>query len=124
MRQNEEILKTIEIENKIFIVYLIIIGLAYWANTLETDYFTTGNECSKEKYKTLMIIVFLLAVIISSGFLKKSYESYKNLTPYDSQNKQLFSSLSLLATSLIFIAGIIFLFIAISDKNLETEITI
>ena len=37
---NNDRLKKIKTENEIWIIYLIIIGLSYWSNYYEKDYFT------------------------------------------------------------------------------------
>lgn len=46
----QERLKEIKIENYIWIIYLVIIMLSYYANHFEKDYFLTKNENSKNTY--------------------------------------------------------------------------
>ena len=41
----------------------------------------------------------------------------------DTESKKYFTVINLIATTLVLIAGILFLFIAIEDEELETEIS-
>ncbi len=106
-------LKEIENENIIWLIYLGIILLSYYANSIEKDYILNGNEQSKEKYRKIMIFIFSILVIIYLYFL---YDSYKSL---DDSN---LSKLSFIASLLIFTSGIIFLYIAYKDKELNVEL--
>ena len=119
---NSEILKEIETENFVWIIYLFIIGLSFLANKFEKDYYINGNIDDKEKYRIINIFIFSVVLVIYIYFFKENIESVNKLNCNDSYEKIMFNKLNLLATSLIVIAGIIYLYIAIKDKNLETEI--
>ena len=56
-------LKQIKIENYIWIIYLIIIGLSLYANSFEKKYFLYNDPCDKEKYRNINIIVFTIVTI-------------------------------------------------------------
>jgi len=43
-----ELLKRINIEDVIWVIYLVIIGLIFYSNHMETDYITTGSEENKK----------------------------------------------------------------------------
>lgn len=122
MNNNQEILKQIKIENFIWIIYLGIIGLCFLANAYEKDFYTTGNEQSKEIYRTLNIIIFGVALLVYIYFFSDSYKTVNQLHPRDGQDANIFNFLNLVGSSLIVIAGVIFLVIAILDENLTTEI--
>lgn len=122
MRNKEEILKSIQDEYYIWIIYLIIIGISFWANGQEEKYFLEGNLEAKDNYRKAIILIFSITLIIYYYFFISSYNTYKNLKAYDTENKKTFESLNLIATTLILIAGIIFLFIAISNEEIETEL--
>lgn len=119
---NSEIIKEIETENFVWIIYLFIIGLSFLANKFEKDYYINGNIDDKEKYRIINIFIFSVVLVIYIYFFKENIKSVNKLNCNDSYEKIMFNKLNLLATSLIVIAGIIYLYIVIKDKNLETEI--
>lgn len=121
---NDEIiarLKEIKIEDYIWIVYLGIIFLSYYSNSLERDYFLNKNEDSKERYRIIMIIIFSILVIVYYYFLKESLDDLMNIYKYNDKKKEKVI-LSFLGSLLIFISGIIFLYLAIKDDNLDVEL--
>lgn len=122
MRNKEEVLRTIQMENYIWIVYLILIGLSFLANKEEVKYFLYGDKIAKKNYRTLLIIVFSVAVVIYYYFFKLGLVEYKNIKIDDTCSKKFFEAINFIATFLILISGIIFLFIAIFDEHVETEI--
>ena len=119
---NSEIIKEIETENFVWIIYLFIIGLSFLANKFEKDYYINGYIDDKEMYRIINIFIFSVVLVIYIYFFKENIKSVNKLNCNDSYEKIMFNKLNLLATSLIVIAGIIYLYIAIKDKNLETEI--
>lgn len=115
-------IKQIEIENFIWLVYLFIIGLCLYANTFEKNYFETGNIESKEKYRFLTIIIFVIAIIVYIYFFIDSYDSINNNYFYLNKKTKDLNNLSFVGTTLILISGVIFLYIAITDKDLDVEL--
>ena len=113
-------LKQIEIENSIWIIYLFIIGFSFYANKLEKDYFINNNIKSKELYRKINASIFTILIVIYSYFEKDSLESFFNKNKSNSQKT--FDTLSLIATTAVLLSGIIFLYIIITDNNLEEEI--
>ena len=75
----ENRLKEIKIENFIWIIYLGIIGLSYYSNYLEKDYFINNNTKSKEKYREVLIIIFSILLIIYIYFFYDSVSSFKDI---------------------------------------------
>lgn len=122
MSNNKEILKTIDDENKVWLIYLILIGLCFYANDFEKKYFQENNLQAKEKYRELNILIFTIALIVYSYFFNSSYNDIKKLKPHDNHRKKFYNEINCLASVLILIAGTILLFIAVSDTELETEI--
>lgn len=122
MENKEEILRTIEIENYIWVIYLVIIFLSFIANKEEVNYFINNDMQSKSNYRKLIIIIFSIALGICYYFFVSGYKTYKNLSPYDTESKKFFETINFIANILILISGVIFLFIAIFDEKLETEI--
>ena len=119
---NFDKLKQIEIEDYIWIIYLIIIILSYYSNSLEKDYIINNNINSKKKYREIMIIIFTLLVIVYFYFLYDSIDGINNLKDTDNKKKKDLTYLSSLASLLIFISGLILLYIAIVDENLDVEL--
>ncbi len=122
MNKNEEILRTLKIEEYIWVIYLIIIGLSFYSNNVERKYYQKHDLKAKEEYRMLNILIFSIALGVYYYFFQDGYKSVKNLTPWDSDSKKFFNKASFTASSLILISGCIFLFIAIFDANLETEL--
>ena len=122
MNNNDKIIKQIETENFVWIIYLFIIAISFVSNYFESTYYKTGSKKAKEKYRVLNIFVFSVAFIIYLYFFKGNYETVKELNCFDSKSKILFNELNYTASVLILIAGAILLYIAIYDKDLETEI--
>lgn len=122
MDEVNERLKEIKIEDFIWIVYLGIIALSFYSNYLEKKYFLYKNNQDKEKYRNIIIIIFSILIIVYFYFLKDSYESIKKIKPNDNEQTKNLTYLSFLASFLIFISGIIFLYIAIKDENLNIEL--
>lgn len=122
MKNKEEIFRTIEIENYIWIIYLVIIFFSFMANKEEVNYFINNDMQSKSNYRKLIIIIFSINLGIYYYFFISEYETYKNLSPYDTESKKFFETINFIANTLILIACVIFLIIAIFDKELETEI--
>lgn len=121
-RKIEDKLKQLKIEDFIWVIYIGIIALSYYSNYLERKYFVCNDLNSKNKYREIMIIIFLILLFVYFYFLKDSYDSIKNLNKLDTEKKKRLIYLSFLASLLIFISGLIFLYIAISDTDLNVEL--
>ena len=119
---NEKRIKQIDVENFIWIVYIFLIGLCLYANCFEKKYFETGDLNSKETYRSLTIIIFVIALIVYIYFFIDGYDGIKNMNPNTSKNTRDLNNLSFIGSSLILISGIIFLYIAIVDKDLAVEL--
>lgn len=120
MNDNYKRLKQIEIENKVWIVYFFLIGLCLYGNSFEKKYFLYGNNYDKEKYRKITIFIFSIAVIIYFYFFIDSYKDVKN-NNYNTKSKS-YSELSFLGSTLILISGLIFLYLAVADTDLDIEL--
>ncbi len=115
-------LKEIKTEDYIWIIYVGIIFLSWYANSLEKDFFINMDDQSKKKYRHVMILIFSVLVIIYLYFLNDSWESFKNINKINNQKTKELITLSFVASVLILISGIIFLYIAYKDENLDVEL--
>lgn len=120
--QLNEKLKELKIEDFIWFVYIGIIILSWYSNSLERKYFIFNDQISKEKYRKIIIIIFSILVIVYFYFLSDSYKSLKSLNQFDSKKKQDLVYLSFIASLLIAISGLIFLYIALEDEELNVEL--
>lgn len=115
-------IKQIDIENVIWLIYLGIIFLSWYSNYYEKKYYLTNDLESKKIYKDILTFVFFVLLIVYVYFTESSYKDLKKLKPTDTKEKQKFTTLSFIASSLVLISGIIFLYISIEDKNLDVEL--
>lgn len=125
MNNNEEIynrLRLIKIENYIWVIYIGIIFLSWYANSFEKKYFLCNESMAREKYRKITIIIFSILIVIYLYFLKESINDIKNLKPYDTEEKRNLVYLSFLGSLFIVFSGLIFLYIAYVDENLNIEI--
>ena len=112
----------IEIENFVWIIYIGIIILSFYANEKEKKFILYDDEKSKKEYQNLMILIFSILLIIYYYFAKESYIDIKELNNSDTEKKKILTYASFIGSLLILISGIIFLGIAITDDNIDTEI--
>ena len=122
MNNLKEKLDELKTEDYIWLIYIGIILLSWYSNNLERNYFICKDEESKKKYRTIMIIIFSVLIIVYLYFLKDSYSSLRNINPFDPKKKKDLVLLSFIASLLIFISGIIFLYIALIDEDLSVEL--
>ena len=120
MNNTNERIKQIDMENHIWILYLFIIFLSFYSNSLEKDYFINKNTFSKEKYRKINIFIFSLLLIVYSYFENDSIKSVINTS--NNPTKRYYDNLVFIASTCILISGVIFLYIAINDTELEEEL--
>lgn len=115
-------LRQLKIEDFIWVIYIGIIIMSWYANNLERKYFIYNDLDSKEKYRKIMITIFLILVVIYLYFLKDSFNDMKKISSYDSEQKKNLTFLSFLASLFVAISGFIFLYILIKDESIDVEI--
>ena len=116
----EDKLKQINLENITIFIYFILLSLYLYANKIEINYLITGDNFDKEKYRTILFIVFGISLIIT---LYYTIESFKELNTNKDENIKYLKELSALASILILIASIIILYITYKDTNIDLEIS-
>lgn len=117
-----ERLKTLKIEDFIWVIYIGIILASWYSNTLERKYLLTNDKNSKEKYRKIMLIIFSILVICYLYFLNDSYKDIKDINENTKNKTKELIYLSFIGTLLVAISGIIFLYIIIQDQDLDVEI--
>lgn len=117
-----EKLKQIEMEDYIWIIYIGIIFFSWYSNDLEKKYFIFNDIQSRKKYRDILIFIFTILVIIYLYFFYSSYDDLeKSKGKVDDETYNLLT-LSMIGSLLILISGIIFLYIAIKDEDINVEI--
>lgn len=115
-------LKDIKTENYIWLIYIGIIILSFYANSKEKEYILYNDFKSKKEYQNLLITIFSILLVIYYYFAKDSYDDLINLDENETDKKKILTLLSFIGSALILISGIIFLGIAIVDDNIDVEI--
>lgn len=118
----QERLKQLNIEDFIWVIYIFIILMSWYSNYIERKYFLYRSEEDKEKYRSIIIVIFTILVVVYLYFLKSSFDDIRKLKQSDSEKKKELVYASFIASLLIFISGIIFLYIAIVDDDLNVEL--
>lgn len=115
-------LREIKIENLVWIIYIGIIILSWYANSKETKFILYDDEKAKKEYQNIMILIFTILVIIYCYFTKDGYDDLKKLNESDSEKKKILHLASFIGSFLVLISGFIFLGIVIVDDEIDTEI--
>lgn len=122
---NEDIkkrLKQLDIEDFIWIIYIGIIILSTYSNSIERKYFIFKNKKDKENYRKINILIFSILLVVYIYFLKNSIDDIKSLKKSDNTLKKKLVYLSFLGSLFIAISGFIFLYITYVDKELDIEL--
>lgn len=117
-----EKLKQLKTEDYIWIVYVGIIVLSWYSNTLERKYYIYNDINSKERYQKIMIFIFFILLFVYAYFLKGAFDDLKNMKESDSKKKKELITLSFIASLLIAISGVIFFYIALNNHDLDVEL--
>lgn len=115
-------LKKINIENFIWVIYIGIIILSWYANSKEKKFILFDDQKSKKEYQNLMIFIFSILIVVYYYYTKDSYDDISKLNVEDTNKKVALTYASFIGSLLILISGAIFLIIAILDDNIDTEL--
>ena len=115
-------LEDIKIENFIWVIYVGIIFLSWYANSREKKYLLYNDEHSKREYQNLLILIFSILVIVYYYFTKDSYDDYIDSVDENNDRKKNLHLASFVGSFLVLISGVIFLSIAIMDENIDVEL--
>ena len=117
-----ERLKSLNTEDIIWIILIGVILLSFYANNIERDFLITNNEIQKQRYRKLTIIIFTTVLIVYIYYANDSKKTYMKLKKEDNNKKKTNVTLSYTASMLILTAGVILLYIAITDTELDIEL--
>lgn len=107
---NENRITTLKNENIVWVLYVLFAIAGIHANNLEIEDIKNDNDNNKKKYKTINIIIFAISIFIYIYFINLIYKRYK-------RNQKKENLLTLIATIMIFIAGIILFYVEITGDE-------
>ena len=124
MNYNEvkEKINDINIENHIWLIYIIIIFASWYSNSLERNYFLTNDIKCKKGYRNVIIKIFTILVIVYLYFFKSAMDDVNELKSKDNLKKRKLTELSAIGSLCIVISGLIFLYIALTDNDIDVEL--
>ena len=115
-------LEDIKIENFVWIIYIGIIFLSWYANSREKKYLLYNDEESRREYQSILILIFSILIVVYYYFAKSSYDDYMNSVDSADNRKKNLLLASFIGSFLVLISGVIFLSIAIMDENIDVEL--
>lgn len=117
-------LNSLKIEDFCWIILMILILLSFYSNNIERDYLISKNTIKKEQYRLLTIFIFIIAELIYLYYAYDSYNTLKKIKPNDKKQTKENAKLNYISSILIVIAGIIIIYIAITDTELDIELAL
>ena len=109
-------------EDFIWLIYVGIIILSWYSNSLERKFFINNNKLAKEEYQKIMIFIFSILVVVYYYFFNDAYNDFISLKRSDSNKKKELVTLSFIASTLILLSGLILLYISYKNDDLSVEI--
>lgn len=117
-------LQEIKNEDSIFGIFVILIILSYVANEFEKRYFIRKDDNDKYIYYYLQSFIFSVIVIINLYYVFLSYNDVRSfLLKKDSKDKN-YAILTFVSSLFALVAGIIILYVVISDTEIDAEISL
>ena len=101
-------LKSIKAENFIWIIYIGIIILSWYANSFEKKFILYDDEFARKNYQELMILIFSILFFVYLYFTVDSYKDLNNNSMNISNKAKNLKELSFIGSLLILISGAIF----------------
>lgn len=116
---NYERIKETKIEDFIFVIYYIIITISLYSNVIERKYLIYHNKIDRDKYRNLLFIIYGIAFCV---YLYYAYNSYQGISKSKTSSEKRLNELSTLASFLVLISGIIYLYIIYKDQEISIEL--
>ena len=112
-------LRRLRNEDFIWIIYFFIAAFAILANHYETDFLIKKDLVAYKKEKIIHISIFLVAFFIYLYFVLLFTQDLNNMEKNFNNEKYRNTFLQLIAALLFLIGGTIYLFEAISERDIE-----
>ena len=114
----------INTENVVFLIFIILIIMSYVANSFEKKYFLYSDNSYKKIYYYIQVVIFFVVVSVNLYYVYISYLEVANLSWCSSYKKIKYAYLDYYASIFALIAGLILLYVAIDDVDIDTEISL
>lgn len=110
METLEETINRLNLEDWIFITFIVVSILNIYANSLLKKEVIENNKKYQEKADQIFLIVIIISIILYSYFFKRNYNVYKN-----TQDNKLI--IKVLGSLLILIGAVCLLIFQLSDST-------
>lgn len=117
MRDLQDIIKTLQIEDMIWIIYIFLSILAIISDAYEKDYEIHHSRTSYQLFHFLNLENLLIIFFIYLYFLYLAYRRFKKEHGHVSIKKDLLNDVGLLANILFVIAGLLSIFTEYFSKD-------
>lgn len=114
----------INTENVVFLIFIILIIMSYVANSFEKKYFLYSDNSYKKIYYYIQVVIFFVVVSVNLYYVYISYLEVANLSWCSSYKKRKYAYLDYYASIFALIAGLILLYVAVDDVDIDTEISL
>ena len=98
--------------------------MSYVANSFEKKYFLYSDNSYKKIYYYIQVVIFFVVVSVNLYYVYISYLEVANLSWCSSYKKIKYAYLDYYASIFALIAGLILLYVAIDDVDIDTEISL
>ncbi len=123
MNDLENKLNKISNENIIWYIYIFIAIFALVSNYFESDYLKNKNHHEYIIYHDINIVILIVSILIYCYFIYNNYQNCQKQNPHTNSQSKENNDLNLIASILILIAGLIYLYTTIMDTT-EDEVAI
>lgn len=113
MNNLEEILKELQIEDFIWIIYIFLSIFALVSNHFERQYDITGDKIDKKLFRRINTTIFTITFFIYVYFIFLNIKNLKKLDSKSSPLRILTANSNFIAASLFLIGGTIYLLTSI-----------
>lgn len=114
-------LQEIKTENIVIIIYIILLLISIYANKIEVEYIKYQKKEDKQRYRTLLYIVFGVSLIIILYSVIDELNELKSTSNPEIEN---LNYLSLIANLLALVATAIYLYIVYEDRDINLEVSL
>ncbi len=121
MKEIEEQLNELRIEDYIWIIFIFISIVAIVSDYFERKWLLNKNRKDYQTFKTINIVLLTISFFVYLYFVLLSYKKYKQNYGKKSVREMFFTRLDLLASALFLIGGLLNIFIEsnsdVGDNN-------
>ena len=117
-------LNKINSEDNFFVIFIILIILSYIANQFEKSYLINEVEKDQVSYYYLQVFIFFVVVIINLYYVYSSYNGVKSSLMSNDLKQIKYETLIFVSSLFALVAGILILYVAVNDTEIDAEISL